>query len=74
MLIAGSIVGCRMPAPEHAPAFHEQHKVAMLVVHVPFGPHQTHIGFGAHGPRRNDFVLQVQGVIGQYRFFPLQIF
>lgn len=45
-----------MTAPEHAPAFHVENAVTVLVVHFPLGSNQAYIGFGAHGPRFQDGV------------------
>ena len=74
MLIGIGHFGGRVAAPEHAPALHVQDAIAMLVVHFPLGSNQTDIGFRAHGPGRQNFVFQAQGVIGKDGFFPLQVF
>jgi len=74
MLIVLGQLGGWVAAPEHAPTFHVEYAIAMLVVHFPLGSYQAHVGFGAHGPRFQNFVFQAQGVVGQDRFFPLQVF
>ena len=74
MLIVCGGVLCGMPAPEHAPAFHVQHTRAVLVVHVPSGSNQSHIGFGAHRACFQDGVFEVQGVVGENGRLPLNVF
>lgn len=63
-----------MPAAEHAPAFHVQNLVTMLIEHFPIRAHQTHVGFAAHGPGFGDEVLQAQGVTGKDRLHPFHVF
>ena len=67
-------VACRMPAAEHAPAFHVQHFLAVLVEHFPGRAHQTHIGFAAHGPRFGDEVLKMEGIARLDRLHPFHVF
>jgi hypothetical protein len=74
MLIGLGLCGTGVAASEHAPALHLQNVLSMLVLHFPLGADQTDIGFRAHGPGLQNFVLQVQDVIGEDGFFPLHVF
>ena len=62
-----------MSSSEHAPAFHVQHALTMLIVHVPGGTDQAHIGFGAHGAGFQNGVLEAQSVIGEDGLLPLNV-
>jgi hypothetical protein len=62
----------RAPA-KHAPTFHVQHLLAVVVEHFPVGAHQAHIGAAAHGARFEDAVLQAQRVARVDGLHPLHV-
>ena len=66
--------GGRRAASEHAPAFHVQYLVPVLVEHFPQVARHAHIGAFAHGFGLQHGALQPQGVARKHGFEPFDAF